>query len=94
MATEIDLDRVRGRALARIERSERNFKLVLLLAAIWELAFLGAFVLAADFHNRMHVLLLLATIGSYTMIVLGLFALGAHVDRGILRVLKALELAS
>lgn len=94
MATEIDLDRVRGQALARIERSERNFKLVLLLAAIWELAFLGTFVLAADFHNRMHVLLLLATIGSYTLVALGLFALGAHVDRGILRVLKALELAS
>lgn len=91
MSHPVDLDRIREEALTRIARSERNFKLVLFLAATWEFAFLAAFVLAMDFHNRMHVLLLLATIGSYTLVALGLFALGAHVDRGILRVLKALE---
>ena len=49
-------------------------------------------ILAADFSNRTHVLLLISTVGSYTIIVLGLFALGVHVNRGVLRVLKAVEL--
>jgi hypothetical protein len=40
----------------------------------------------------MHLLLLLATVGSYSLVVIGLMALGAHVNRGVLRILKALEL--
>jgi len=50
------------------------------------------FVLAADFSNRMHVLLFVATVGSYSVVVLGLVALGAYVNRSVLRVLKAIEL--
>ena len=92
MAPGDNLDHIRGEAMARIDRSERHFKLALITGAFWELLFLGAFVLAADFHNRLHVLLLLATIGGYTLVVLGLVALGAHINRGILRVLKAIEL--
>lgn len=94
MATQLDLDRVRAEALTRIARSERNFKLVLLGAAVCEAAFLGTFLLAADLHDRTHVLLLLATVGSYTLIAIGLFALGEHVNRGILRVLKAIDVKS
>ena len=92
MSDKVKLDQIRGAALDRIKRSERNFKLVIFAAAVWEAFFLVAFLVAADFSNRTHVLLLLATVGSYTFIVLGLFALGVHVNRGILRVLKALEL--
>ena len=92
MSQKGNLDQIRGEAMGRINRSERNFKLALLATAVWELLFLAAFVLAADLHNRMHVLLLLATVGSYTLVVLGLLALGAHINRGILRVLKAIEL--
>ena len=92
MSDKVNLDQIRGAALDRIKRSERNFKLLIFVAAVWEACFLIAFVVAADFSNRTHVLLLLATVGSYTFIVLGLFALGVHVNRGILRVLKALEL--
>lgn len=92
MSNKVNLDQVRGAALERIERSERNFKLLFFAAAIWEALFLAAFLLAADFSNRTHVLLLISTVGSYTIIVLGLFALGVHVNRGVLRVLKAVEL--
>lgn len=92
MSDKVNLDEVRGAALDRIERAERNFKLVIFAAAVWEAFFLVAFLLAADLSNRTHVLLLLSTVGGYTIIVLGLFALGLHVNRGILRVLKALEL--
>ena len=92
MSQEVNLDQLRGEALVRINRSERHFKLVLLAAAVWELLFLSAFILAVDFHNRLHVLLFLATMGSYTLLGLGLVALGAHINRGILRVLKAIDL--
>jgi hypothetical protein len=92
MSEKVNLDEVRGRALSSIERSERNFKLVFIIAAVWEALFLLAFILAADFSNRLHLLLLIATIGSYSMVVIGLVALGAHVNRGVLRVLKAIEL--
>lgn len=92
MSQEVNLDQIRAGAMARIDRSERHFKLALLAGTIWELLFLGAFVLAADFHNRLHVLLLLATVGSYTLVVLGLLALGVHINRGVLRVLQAMEL--
>jgi hypothetical protein len=63
-----------------------------MVAAVWEFLFLLAFLLMADLSNRLHVLLLIATVGSYSMIVIGLFALGAHVNRAVLRVLKAIEL--
>lgn len=92
MTERVNLDNVRGKVLADIERSERNFKLVFLVAAVWEALFLLAFILVADFSNRLHLLLLLATVGSYSLVVIGLVALGAHVNRGVSRVLKAIEL--
>jgi hypothetical protein len=87
-----DLDSVRAAALARIDRSERNFKLAFFAAAIVEIAFIVSFVLLADFSNRLHLLLLISTVSCYSIIVLGLVALGSHMSRGIARVLKGLEL--
>src|SRR5215510_530840 len=92
MAQNVDLDAVRVAALARIDRSERNFKLAFIGAAIVESAFLVSFLLLADFSNRVHVLLLISTMSCYTIVSLGLLALGAHINRGIARVLKAVEL--
>lgn len=42
--------------------------------------------------NRLHILLLVSTVSCYSIVVLGLFALGAHINRCIARVLKAVEL--
>lgn len=92
MAQTVKLDEVRAAALARIDRSERNFKIAFFAAAAVEVAFLITFVLLADMRNRMHVLLLISTVSCYTIVVMGLFALGAHINRGIARVLKAVEL--
>jgi hypothetical protein len=92
MSEKANLDGVRSEVLARIDRSERNFKLVFFAAVALEALFLVAFILAADFSNRVHLLLLLATVGSYSIVVVGLVALGAHVNRVVLRVLKAIEL--
>lgn len=93
MAQSVDIDAVRVAALARIDRSERNFKLAFIGAVIVESLFVASFLLLADFSNRLHVLLLISTVSCYTIVVLGLVALGAHVNRGVARVLKAVELS-
>jgi hypothetical protein len=92
MAQTIDLDGVRAAALARIDRSERNFKLFLFGAFVVESLFIVSFFMLADLSNRLHLLLLISTVSCYTIVVLGLFALGAHINRGVARLLKAIEL--
>ena len=92
MAEKIELDELRANALARIDRSERNFKLAFFCALIVEVMFFVAFLLLADLSNRMHLLLLISTVSGYSIVVFGLVALGAHVNRCVLRVLKAVEL--
>jgi len=92
MAQPIKLDEVRAAALARIDRSERNFKLAFYGAMVVESLFIVSFFLLADLSNRMHLLLLISTVSCYSIVVLGLFALGAHINRGVARVLKAVEL--
>lgn len=77
--------------LDRIERSERSYKAAFFGAALVELLFLVAFVALADFKDRTQVLLLLSTVATYTIVVLGLFALGAWNRRNTLLVLKGLE---
>jgi len=86
-----NLDRVRATVMQRIDRAERNYRLAFFGAVALEGVFLVAFLLLADLHNRTHVLLLLGTVMSYSIIVLGLVALGAHVNRGFLRVLQAID---
>lgn len=89
--SESNLDRVRGAALDRIERAERHFKAILLAAAALEGAFLLGFLALADLSNRLHLLLLLAAVGVYSLVVVGLFVLGAHVSWCTERALKAVE---
>jgi hypothetical protein len=93
MSETIDLDRVRAVALERIDRSERNYKLAFFGAGVVETAFIISFLLLADLSNRLHLLLLISTVSCYSIVVLGLFALGAHINRGIARLLKAVELS-
>ena len=78
--------------MARIDRSERNFKLAFLGAGFVEVLFILSFILLADLSNRLHLLLLISTVSCYSIVVLGLFALGAHINRSVARVLKAVEL--
>lgn len=58
-----------------------HFKLAVFGAAAVELAFLVAFLMLADFSQRLHVLLLLATIAGYTIVTIALVALGAWMRR-------------
>jgi len=91
MSDQVNLDQVRAAALARINRSERNFKLAFFAAAAVECAFVVTFLLLADLSNRLHLLLLISTVSCYSIVVLGLVALGAHINRSALRLLTAIE---
>ncbi len=86
------INEIRSNTLNQIERNERNYKFSFVGAAFVELLFLVAFLLLADFSNRIHVLLLIMTIVIYTIMAFGLLALGLHVNRNTLRVLNAIEL--
>ncbi len=92
MAENANLDRVRGDALNRIKKSERQIKWALFGAFIFEGLFLLVFLLAMERGNRTHLLLLISTVGGYTVIVLGLLVLGLYGNRNAARILKAIEL--
>ena len=87
-----NLDRVRAAALDRIARSERDYKVAFFCIAVLEAAFLVAFILLADWSNRLHLLVFLSAVAIYSMVITGLVALSAHVSRCTERVLKAIEL--
>jgi hypothetical protein len=86
-----DLEKLRANALANIDRARRNF-----LAAFWAaILFEGLFTLGilyfADFKNTLHLLILCCTGVIYMPVILGLVALGAYVDRAVLRVLARMD---
>jgi hypothetical protein len=87
-----NLERVRGNVLDRIERFQRWIQWVFVAAALIELAFLAGMVLLTDFKDRVQVLIFISSIAVYTMLALGLMALGAHVSRCTERVLQAIDL--
>ncbi len=87
------LDEIRTNTLAKVEQNERNYKFAFVGVALVELAFLAAFLVLADFSNRVHLLLLLTAMAIYTIVGFGLVALGLHVNRNTLRVLRAIELS-
>jgi hypothetical protein len=93
MTTNINLDKIRGTALDKIERSEKNYKIAFFAAVMLEAIFLLGFVLLMDVSNRLHLLVLIASIGIYSIIGLGLVVLGAHVTRNTQMILKAIALS-
>lgn len=87
-----NIEGARRSALDRVDRTERNYKVTFFFAAVIEAAFLLGFLLLADFSDRTHMLMLIATIAIYTLVALGLVALGTHANRNTLRILRAIEL--
>lgn len=77
--------------LNRVERHARNVRIALVGAAMLEglLLLLGLALL--DWHDRLQVLLFLFSVLTYTIIALGLLALGAHVSRVGARIVAALD---
>jgi hypothetical protein len=86
-----DLDAIRRSVLSRIERGDRLVRITMLGAALLEAAMLAVVLLIIDWKDRTQVLVFVTAMLGYTIIVLGLAALGAHVSRSVGRILAALE---
>ena len=87
------LDTIRRGVLDRMERAERGVRLAIFGAAIAELAlFITAFVMV-NWDNHLERLLFVLAVLSYTILALGLVALGAHVTRSVARVLAAIDVS-
>ena len=78
-------------ALAQMDRHTQRVKLAVLGAAAVEGALLVVAMLKIDWANGTHVLLFVLSILGYTVIALGLAALGAHVSRVGARIVAALD---
>lgn len=89
-----NVNKIRRAALDSIERNQKMFIIFIFFGALIEAALIAGFLLLADFSNRLHLLILIATITSYSIIIMGLFALGFYLKSNILRVLKAMEILS
>src|SRR5215813_12904977 len=92
MSNRTNIDGIRSATLDQIDRAKRNQTLALCAAAVFEAFFLVALVLNIERGNQLHRLLLISTVGGYTVVVFGLIVLGAWLNRGMLRNLKAFEL--
>jgi hypothetical protein len=86
-----DLEQMRANALAQIDRAALWFRLSLYGAVIFEGLFTLGVVWFADFHSRLNLLIVCCTGLIYMPVVLGLIALGAHMNRCTLRVLARLD---
>lgn len=86
-----DLDSIRAAALKKIDRAELFFKLSLVGATLFEGLFLVGILYFADFKDPLHRLILCCTGIIYMPVLIGLMALGAHVNRNTLRVLARLD---
>ena len=86
-----DIETIRANALKKMDEAERNFKLAFFGAVIFEGLFTLGIVWFANFRNPLHLLILCCTGVIYMPVILGLVALGAHVNRVVLRVLARLD---
>jgi hypothetical protein len=75
--------------LDRIERSQRNFKLALAGAVVLEALLIGSLLLLVDFSDRLQALIFVSAVGGYTLIALGLVILATHLERTLLRAMRA-----
>jgi len=90
MSTE-RLNQIRVNVLDRMERSERYVRLAIFGATFAEVLLLAIAFAMIDWSNRLERLFFVFSILSYTIIVLGLVALGAHVTRTVGRVVAAMD---
>lgn len=90
--SESNLNEIRGKALDRVAKSERNLKLGVIGFAILDTAFFIVFLLVMDFSNKLHVLIFMASGGFYMLLLLGLIVLGLQVKRDTQLVLRAIDL--
>lgn len=86
-----NIDEIRTGTLRQIEKTESYYKFAFIVAALIEVIFFAAFILLADFKDRVHLLLFIAAVAIYTILASGLITLGLHMNRNTLRVIRAIE---
>lgn len=86
-----DLERLRANALKQMDDARRYFLLAFYGAVVFEGLFTLGIIYYVDWRDPLHMLIVCCTGVIYMPIILGLVALGAHVNRGILRVLARLD---
>jgi hypothetical protein len=89
-----DLDDIRQSVLDRMERGERLVKWSIIGAAAVEALLLVVAILLVDWHDRLHKLLFMFFVLSYSIVALGLLALAGHISRGFGNLLAAIESGS
>jgi len=90
MTSPSNLDAIRAGVIDRMERHARNVKLAMGGAAVIELLLIAVAAAKLQFSNRFEVLVFAFFLMTYTIVLLGLAALGAHVSRVGDRVIAAL----
>ncbi len=86
-----DLDDVQQGVLASMDRSARNMRLGIIGAVFVETALLAFALVYMDWKDKLQVELFVFSILGYTIVVLGLAALAAHMSRLTGRVIQALH---
>lgn len=85
-----DLDDIRESVLDRMERTARLTRLAMFAAVAVEGLLMVIALLTLDWSNDTQVLMFVFSVLGYTIVGLGLAALGAHVSRVGARVVAAL----
>ena len=85
------MDAVRQSVLTRMERAQRGMRLAIAGAAVAEMALLVLAITLVDLSDPVQRLVFVLSLLSYTIIALGLVALGAHVTHTVSRVLAAVD---
>ena len=88
------VDAIREGVVRRMEQQAQTVRLAVLGAAGIEALMLGIAITLIDWKDRTHVLLLVFSVLGYTIVLLGLAALGAHVSRASNRIVAVLETMS
>ena len=86
-----DIDAIRANALKQMDVARRNFLAAFFGAVIFEGLFTLGILYFVNWRDPLHMLIVCCTGVIYMPIILGLVALGAHMNRCTLRVLARLD---
>ena len=85
------LDEIREDVLRTMDRHARLTRAAMIGAATLELIMLASVFVVIDWRNETHLLVFVLSMLGYSIVVLGLVALGAHVSRIVAQLAGALR---
>ena len=89
--TRNNLDAIQAGVLDRMERADALVRWAIVAAAIIEGGLFAIALYLVDWSDPVQRLLFIFSVLSYTIIAMGLVALGGHVTRSVARILAAME---